>query len=160
MSNSSNNINASTVATQTVVDLKDLIARGNYDYLDQVIVGKTPIQFRESAFGLEPRVFQFERSLDPKVEMDKSGYRPATIWDLLEYGIKNPDEQRLYPIVALGTEIVLSKNTSVTAYLDGDSTSRGLYADWGYGLDFEVDDEHDVARQDYLKRRRFLGVKK
>ncbi len=157
----SHQTNASTVAIQTV-DLKEMIARGSYDYSDgdTFTAEGTELRSEGFVFGVEPQVFQIDRSLDPKMEMEKLGYRPATIYDLLEYGIKNPYEQRIYPIVALGTEIALSEDVTVIAYLDGSHQSRGLYADWGCGHDCEADDKDDVLRQDYLNRRRFLGVKK
>ena len=36
-------------------------------------------------------------------EMDKVGYKPATIWDLLGFAIKEPELQKKFHIVALGS---------------------------------------------------------
>jgi len=75
--------------------------------------------------GAEPEVFHFHSliSSDKAIAiMGADGYRPATIFDLLDYGAKKPEEQRKYPIVALGS--VADIGGCSVAYLDVDGDSK------------------------------------
>jgi hypothetical protein len=71
---------------------------------------------REVEFGL----FHFNKTTksdDNVAQMKKEGFRPATMKELLAFGEKNPEEQRKYPIIALGS----------VAELDGDRPVGCLY---------------------------------
>jgi hypothetical protein len=51
-------------------------------------------------------LFRFYNSMSFKAivaEMDKEGYKPATVWDLFGLAIKKPHLQKLFDIVALGS---------------------------------------------------------
>ncbi|MEO5927844.1 MAG: hypothetical protein ABIO72_03935 [Patescibacteria group bacterium] len=62
-------------------------------------------------------------------EMDRKGLRPALYEELLSFAEKYPDEQRKYPIVALGSEALVGGDRSVAClWLDGDG--RGLRLSW------------------------------
>lgn len=85
--------------------LSELIARGKYDWVNSDI---TPARFPVTEIPelKDEKLFNFGRNIsteDAKAEMDKQGYRPATMAELLVYGAKNPDVQRKNPIVALGS---------------------------------------------------------
>lgn len=62
-------------------------------------------------------------------EMDRKGLRPALYEELLGFAEKYPDEQRKYPIVALGSETSVYGRRRV-AYLWHDADARHLYLDW------------------------------
>ena len=78
-------------------------------------------------------------------EMDRKGLRPALYEELLGFAEKYPDEQRKYPIVALGSETHVNGIRNV-AYLCDDDDGRRLDLDW---LDYDWDDYY-----------RFLAVRK
>jgi hypothetical protein len=129
--------------------LVEMITLGRYDWVNEHITeGSFPVP-EGFALGSEPKLFRFDRSISSEKaieEMGKQGYRPATIWDLLDYGAKNPEEQLKYPIVALGSVAVLDDGCCGVAYLGRFASGRGL------GLDGFDSGWHD----DY----RFLAVRK
>lgn len=62
-------------------------------------------------------------------EMNRKGLRPALYEELLGFAEKYPDEQRKYPIVALGSEAHMSGDRHV-AYLWRDGDGRDLRLRW------------------------------
>ena len=66
-------------------------------------------------------------------EMERLGLRPALYEELLVFCRQNPDEQRKFPVVALGSVWVGSDGCRGVAYLDGDGVERDLYLYWGGG---------------------------
>jgi hypothetical protein len=65
-------------------------------------------------------------------EMDRKGLRPALYEEVLGFAEKYPDEQRKYPIVALGSE-TRRGGTRGVACLWGDGCRRDLNLSWIYG---------------------------
>ena len=129
--------------------LQRLISDGKYDSVNSNITDENFPVPENFVLGSDPKVFHFDRSIsseDVVKEMDKVGYRPAMIWDLLDFGAKNPEEQRKYPIVGLGSvgwgEWLPLRSVS----LDGRDSERCLYLRW-WG-------------RDWFARCRFLGVRK
>ena len=61
--------------------------------------------------------------------MDKSGFRPAFLEELLAFATKFPDEQRKFPIVALGS-VNLIQGRSHVAKLDANPEQRELFMKW------------------------------
>ncbi|MFH1621226.1 MAG: hypothetical protein ABIB04_04030 [Patescibacteria group bacterium] len=62
-------------------------------------------------------------------EMDRKGLRPALYEELLGFAEKYPDEQRKYPIVALGSEAYVDGDRYVACLWD-DYDGRNLYLHW------------------------------
>lgn len=62
--------------------------------------------------------------------LDQNGLRPATIAELLAFGAKFPDIQLQFPVVALGSLLVVPSGERGAAYLGGDAGERELYLDW------------------------------
>lgn len=128
--------------------LQRLIAAGKYDYVNPNINNdKFPVP-ENFILSEEPKVFHFNRDIsseDVAKEMEKEGYEPAMIWDLLDYGAKNPEEQRKYPIVGLGSVGEVHGRRRVP-YLCGSDSGRSLDLGWW-------DD-------DWNAHYRFLGVRK
>lgn len=86
--------------------LQLLITAGKYDYVNLNITDENFPVPENFVLGEDPKVFHFNRDIsseDVIKEMDKEGYTPAMIWDILDYGAKNPEEQRKFPIVGLGS---------------------------------------------------------
>jgi len=118
--------------------VKEAIAAGKYDYVNDNINGKN-FQAHESDFGdkyLVPVWFDvLATSGDVVREMEKSmNLRPATLMELLAFGEKYPDEQRKFPIIALGSSCVIDGRRSVPC-LNGHDFNRELglgYWDGGW----------------------------
>ncbi len=112
--------------------LNELITLGKYDWVDENI---TDVNFpipEGFAFGLEPKLYHFNRYISSRnviKEMEKDGFRPATIWDLLDYGAKNPELQRQFPIVALGSVEQMDSLRRV-AYFSRRGVARILVLSW------------------------------
>jgi hypothetical protein len=108
--------------------LQRLIAAGKYDYVNPNINDSNFPVPENFALGSDPKIHHFNRGIsseDVIRQINKDGYRPAMIWDLLDYGAKNPDEQRKYPIVALGS-VGRVDGRRVVPCLGGDDSERGL----------------------------------
>lgn len=88
--------------------LIDAITAATFDWKNDDIVEKNfPNQAHETGEqNLQVKLYHFGKDMsseDVVSAMDKDGFRPATLRELLAYAVKNPDEQRKYPIVGLGS---------------------------------------------------------
>lgn len=90
--------------------LGEMIAAGQYYKTDSDITyGRFPIPFGRVA--VDAKLFHFGRNIDSdevERELKVAGYRSATITELLAFGARFQNEQRRYPIVALGSSTTLS----------------------------------------------------
>ena len=135
--------------TKTV---EQAITDGNYDWKnDDIIVKNFPISPEMIGKKVEvtTKLFHFNcdiSSNDVISEMDKGGYRPATLMELLALGILFPELQRQFSIVALGSVWRLASDYRCVPYLHVHGSERGLSLDW-FGRDWSA-------------RYRFLGVRK
>jgi len=112
--------------------LQRLISDGKYDSVNSNIIDENFPVPENFVLGSDPKAFHFDHSIsseDVVKEMDKVGYRPAMIWDLLDFGAKNPEEQRKYPIVGLGSVGEIDGGRSVPD-LYGRDSERFLYLYW------------------------------
>lgn len=132
--------------------IEQAIADGKYDWKDSDITAKNfPIspEMIGKKSDVSAKLFHFNRDIssdDVISEMDKSGYRPATLMELLVLGILFPELQRQFPIVALGSIWHDGFDYRHVPYLNVFGSRRGLNLcgfDGGW-------DAHD----------RFLGVRK
>jgi len=128
--------------------IKQAIADGNYDCVNNDIADN----FGSNEIGVSTEVaklFHFNyviSSGDAISEMNKAGYRPATLMELLALGILFPELQRQFSIVALGSVWRLASDYRCVPYLHVHGSERGLSLDW-FGRDWSA-------------RYRFLGVRK
>lgn len=107
--------------------LAELITRGKYDLVNSdITVARFPVT--EIPELKDEKLFNFGRNIstkDAKAKIDKEGYRPATMAELLVYGAKNPEAQRKNPIVALGSVAQIDGRDCV-GVLDGVGSGRIL----------------------------------
>lgn len=108
------------------LSLEQMIAAGKYDWSYSEITAK---RFPLKGIGkveLEPKLFYFGREMssdDVIAEMDKEGFRPCTIEELLAIGEQHPELQRKFPLVALGSVSEINGDRDV-AYLHSDGSGR------------------------------------
>jgi hypothetical protein len=118
----------SVPVTQVIRSFKDMIEKGNYDWVSPDIREEFfPIP-KDLMLGAEQKLFHFNRVIssgDAFKEMEKEGFHPATIWDLLDFGAKNPEEQRKFRIAALGS-IVEFPGSRLVIYLSGSTSHRHI----------------------------------
>ncbi len=84
--------------------INELVRQGRYDYANTNIRDGNfqPDQMHQTEFFL--RHFGKVMSTDAVLRaLDKDGLRPATMPELLEFGIYQPEVQTYFPIVALGS---------------------------------------------------------
>lgn len=107
--------------------LSDMVVDCHFDSVNEHVNEKN-FPPETLVLGSGPKIFHFNRRIsseDVIAEMKKDGYRPAKLGDLLDYGAKNPEEQRKYPIVALGSAAVILAVRYV-ACIYGDGSEREL----------------------------------
>ena len=136
------------IAVNYCMSLKDMVSAGKYDEANSDINDKNfPIE-KHGHEEIESQLIHFDRNIsseDAIKELDKMDLRPANLAELLAFGAKYPDEQRKFPIVALGS-VWRPVHARYVAYLWSGSGSREL------GLSWFDDDWH--------ANYRFLAVRK
>ncbi|MEI6528056.1 MAG: hypothetical protein WCO10_00055 [bacterium] len=117
--------------------VKDSLKAGKYDWVNDDITDKNFPSKEEGEREVEFGLFHFNKvtqSDDNVAEMKKAGFRPATIKEMLAYGEKNPEVQREFPVIALGSVARLSGYRRVGC-LNGRGSGRRASLDC-YGLDW------------------------
>lgn len=128
--------------------LAEAIEAGKYDWKNDNITVKN---FPPSANDIGEKdvvLFHFNRDIssdDVIAEMDKAGYRPATLRELLALGARYPKLQKEFPIIALGSSCHLDGYRRVPALWCG-GYGRCLVLYWFAG--------------DWLVGSRFAAVRK
>jgi hypothetical protein len=113
--------------------LAEMIQAGSYGYVNSDINSKN---FRVEGQGqqkVEVVLFHFKRAIsidDALREMEKAGYRPARIEELLALGAQYPDLQKQFPIVALGSMWQNPNGYCGVAFLGRVDAERKLSSDW------------------------------
>ncbi|MCX6717583.1 MAG: hypothetical protein NTU76_02815 [Candidatus Taylorbacteria bacterium] len=127
--------------------IADSLKAGKYGWKNDGITDanfpSTETGEREVEFGM----FYFNKNTESDAniaQMKSEGFRPATMKETLAYGEKNPEEQRKYPMIGLGSVALLS-GYRLVAYLYGDGSWRDAR------LNFCVNE--------WNGRCRFLGVR-
>lgn len=120
--------------------LGSLIKAGKYGFVDSDITEANFPMPEGFTLGTEPKLFHFNPSISSEnaiLEMKKKGYRPATIWDLLNFGAKNPELQEQFPIVALGSATLIVDRRYV-AYIH--RSGKGPYIElFWFGREWDDD---------------------
>lgn len=127
--------------------IEQVIVEGKYIQIDDNIFSKDfPVSAEKIGKKIEvsAKLFWFNSiisSNDAISEMDKAGYRPATIMELLFFGILFPEPQRQFTIVALGSTGIFGVGHPYSPYLKDNRFERqlclGFFAgSWVYNCRF------------------------
>jgi len=129
-----------TLVVDYTKTVEQAIADGKYDWKNGDVTAKNfPISPEMVGKKVEvaTKLFHFNRDIsseDVISEMDKDGYRPATLMELLVLGCLFPELQRQFPIVALGSVWRIACGDRYVPCLDVIGSERRLSLDWfGYG---------------------------
>lgn len=129
--------------------LVQMVKAGNYDSVDRDITEKNFLVGGEGKLETKVVLFHFNKTMTSKqvaAEMDGQGYRSDRIERLLALGESQPDLQRQFPIVALGSVWSDPNGHRRVPVLYGLAGERGLRLYW-----------FDDAWRPYY---RFLGLRK
>ena len=113
--------------------LQQMIANGKYDYANSDI---TSGNFPMTGNGKQEVVVElvhFGRDMESDAvlkEFEARGLRAVTLPELLAFGSHNPEKQREFPIIALGSVWQGRGGDRSVPCLSGDGSGRGLYLDW------------------------------
>lgn len=132
--------------------LEQMIAAVNYDWKNDELTAKRFPIVGEGVVEYEFRYFHFNRNVSSETAVDlikredvENPWYPAKLEHLLAFGENFPEEQRKFPIVALGSVgLVLGDRNVPCLHLDG--SERSLYLLWWDG--------------DWLGLYRFLAFRK
>lgn len=110
--------------------LEEMILTGGYDSVDSVINGTNfPTSFSadNKTLVVEVKLFSFSELISGRgiiSEMNKVGYRPANLAELLALGQAYPGLQRHCSIVAFGSFLMCGEENSLVPVLDGGAGRR------------------------------------
>jgi len=116
--------------------VQEMINAGKYGWTNDNITEKhfpLPTELNGKKVSVSTKLFHFNRpinSQDAIKEMDKAGYRPATLAELLALGEKQPELQKEFPIVALGSIWTDANGNRNVPYLDVNGHKRKLNLNW------------------------------
>jgi hypothetical protein len=118
-----------TVIVDYTKSLEAMIEDGHYDSKDSdITVDNFPV-VGSSQVAVDLKLIRRGKNkstTDVLADLDRRGLRPATLPELLAFGAKYPDEQRKYPIIALGSIGACRINSRSVVYLIEDAGSRKL----------------------------------
>jgi hypothetical protein len=118
--------------------LEQMISAGRYDWKNDDITAKRFPVVGQDIEQFEAKIFHFDchMSSEAVVEAIKAaGWEPGKIEHLLSFGVKYPEEQRKYPIIALGSGALVGGGRRVPG-LSRRGAERGLRLGWwGRGWD-------------------------
>lgn len=129
------------------MNLEVMIAAGNYDWKDDFIVAKRFPIVGTGRVEFEDAIFHFDRKISSEDAVNeiiaadtKNSWEPGKVENILAYGAKNPEEQRKFPIVCLGSVGEVRGYRDVPC-LDRSGSGRSLDltwwdVDWGPGCRF------------------------
>ena len=115
--------------------LEVMIAASHYDWKNDDITAKRFPVVGKGVEQFEAKVFHFDRTMSSEAVVDAikvDGWEPSKIEHLLAFGEKYPEEQRKYPIIALGSVAEVRGFRSVPC-LDRDDAERSLDLRWWDG---------------------------
>ncbi|MEK7652995.1 MAG: hypothetical protein AAB358_00715 [Patescibacteria group bacterium] len=121
--------------------LADMIKLGKYDWVNSDIMAEhfpiTGTGKQEAAVELLHFNRDFDNGDDVLAEIDKLGYCPAKIEELLALGVAQPELQRQFPIAALGSIWRRADGVRIFVCLSRHDAKRGLRFYW---VEFGFDD--------------------
>lgn len=109
------------------------IKEGKYEWVNEIFTEKGFPATRKGVVELDIVLVNLNRDISPDDainELDKLGFRPAELRELLALGAKYPDEQRKYTIIASGSAFHYPDGARVVPYLWGLDGERDLDSYW------------------------------
>lgn len=124
--------------TKKTID--QLVKAGKYDYVNSNI-NRTNFQLHPVAKEVELlHLGRYTTTEEILAEMETQGLKPATMTDLLHSGIQHPDEQRNFPIIALGSVWTNPFGYRYVGCLNGSADRRNASLHWtNPGLQWDDD---------------------
>jgi hypothetical protein len=105
--------------------IEERIKEGSFDYSDPKITSKRfPLVGHEKTREVKTRLVQFQKTMSSEealTEIRKRNLRPANAHELISFAEKNPETQKDFPIIALGS---IWKDMALSLY--GSSSKRWL----------------------------------
>jgi len=116
--------------------LEDMIAAGKYTWVNESITAKNfPVE-GAGIVRFESKIFHFNRGISSddavaaiQADDPQNPWAPAKIEHLLAYGAMNPEEQRQYPSVGLGS-VAKVEGGCFVSYLYRSDAGRNLDLGW------------------------------
>jgi hypothetical protein len=110
---------------------EDRITRGNYGWTNSDLTEKKFPVTEDQHGEWEWKLFHFNRSISSEDAirlMKEDGFEPAQTGHILTFGEINPEEQRKYPIIGLGSVAEVDLDRRVPGlWSDDDGRELGLY---------------------------------
>lgn len=131
------------------LSLTEMIAAGKYNWTNDDITAE---HFPVSGSGqveVNVELVHFNRVIESEnalKELDKAGFRPATLAELLTFGAKYPDKQREFPIIALGSVWRSRLGRRDVPVLWSRSYERDLHLAW-FGHEWDEDCRFAAVRK-------------
>jgi hypothetical protein len=123
---------STTLSVDYSRSLEAMIAAGNYDWTNSDITAKRFLVAGSGIEQFEIKLFHFDRPMSSETAVETikaAGWEPGQIEHLLAFGEKYPQEQRKYPIIALGSVVEVDGRHYVP-YLYRDDARRSLRLNW------------------------------
>lgn len=123
--------------------LAEMVEVGKYDFVNDDITAEHFAVEGEGKHKVAVTLFHFNRYIESDeviAEMDRQGFRPDNIEELLALGEQHPELQRMFLIVGLGS-VWLNSNgkRNVPSLYENSNCNRGLdlpWFDYGWGGDY------------------------
>lgn len=113
--------------------VKDGIKAGKYDWENDDITSKNFPSQETSTKEVAVELFHFGKDMSTDevlAELDKQGFRAATLKEILALGEKQPDLQKDFPIIGLGSVWQDPGGDRGCPYLSRDGSERSLSLRW------------------------------
>jgi hypothetical protein len=121
----------------------DAVGGGYYDWASTSITSKNFPTKRQGVAEVPVELIHFNRDISTDKalrELDRMGFRPAEIHELLAFGEKYPEVQLEFPVVALASVWQDRYGFRYVSYLGRSGSERGLYL-------YRIEDDWDgIAR--------------
>ncbi|PIT88744.1 MAG: hypothetical protein COU29_00650 [Candidatus Magasanikbacteria bacterium CG10_big_fil_rev_8_21_14_0_10_36_32] len=128
-----------TVIVDRTQSLDEMIQAGRYSFVSDYFTAENfPVEQPQVEVEVTLHVITMNRVVTTNAilaEIDKRGLRPATLSELLAFGVKYPSAQRHFSVVAFGSIWSISGFRVVT-FLSGDDDIRALNMDY-FGGDWD-----------------------
>jgi hypothetical protein len=123
--------------------VEDAVKAGHYDWVNLNVNSDHFSTTQKGSRHVEMKLIHFSRAISSKKalkELDRMGYRPAELHEILAFGRDHPEVQREFPIIGLASAWRGARGAARVPSLGGGGSGRGLRLSWLEG------DWSDVCR--------------